>query len=152
MSNRFDRYIKGEPAVPSTETADLAGRPAPPEGHTYLYTEFEVELTRLINRHSADNDSGTPDYILANYLVDCLKGFNKVVKRRAEWRGEHTELPALHDIQRGVRTVPMVVTSPNGRMMNEIGEAKITYSPGEQVPPIGRIERVVAVFEPEPDE
>jgi hypothetical protein len=176
VSDRFDRYIQGKPAIPnlggskamqeagkhieegmkegleSTEAVDLAGRPAPPEGHTYLYTELEVELARLLNRHSAENESGTPDHILADYLIECLKTFNKIVGRRAQWRGEHTELPALHDIRSGVRTVPMVVTSPNRRMMNDIGQAKITITPGEQVPPIGRIERVIAVYEPEPDE
>ena len=176
MSDRFGRYMKGEPAVPnltgskgmqeigkqiteglkegleSEEAVDLAGRPPLPEGHQYLYSELEVELKRLLNRHSAENATGTPDFILAAYLIDCLAAFNKTVIARSAWRNEHTELPALHDIRSGVRTVPMVVTSPNGKMMNDVGEAKISYTPGEQVPPIGRIEKVIAVFEPEPDE
>lgn len=35
-------------------------------------TAFEKELQTLINRHSKENESDTPDFILANYLKDCL--------------------------------------------------------------------------------
>lgn len=45
------------------------------------------ELTHAINRYSAENGSNTPDFILAEYLVDCLSAFDKAVKRRGEWYG-----------------------------------------------------------------
>lgn len=38
-----------------------------------------------INRHSAENGSNTPDFILAEYLTDCLGAFDKAVKRRQDW-------------------------------------------------------------------
>jgi hypothetical protein len=113
---------------------------------------FQEELESLLNRNSMENDSGTPDFILAAYLQDCLTAFNKTVIARAAWRGEYIQLPAVQELREGKRTVPMVVISPNGRMMNEVGEAEIKITPGEQVPPIGRIEKVIAVYEPEPDE
>lgn len=156
MSDRFERYIRGDQPAPEVEEAtetpdtDLVGRPPLPKGQSYLYSELEVELSHLLNRHSAENESGTPDYILAEYLVNCLRAFESTVQRRAIWRGEHTELPALQRSMDGKRTVPMVVTSPNGRMMNDIGEAEIKITPGEQVL-IGRIEKVVAIFEPDED-
>jgi hypothetical protein len=45
------------------------------------------ELTRLLNRHSAENKSYTPDYILAVYLLDCLQAFENAVIRREDWYG-----------------------------------------------------------------
>lgn len=145
----FDNEEYIDPMAPVDVEQDLAGRPVLEEG-TYLYSEFEVELTRLLNRHSKENDSGTPDYILADYLQGCLDLWNKTVSRRADWRGEHTELPALQRLREGKRTVPMTTYSGKLKMRNDIGEAEIKITPGEQVGPIGRITHVVAVFEEEP--
>ena len=49
--------------------------------------DFKKELEHLINKHSLENDSDTPDFILAEYLNDCLIAFNKAVNRREEWYG-----------------------------------------------------------------
>lgn len=46
---------------------------------------FEEELKALINRYSKENESNTPDFILAQYLSDCLKAYEKVIKKRNEW-------------------------------------------------------------------
>lgn len=54
---------------------------------------FEEDLRQVINRHSAEAPSGTPDFILAAYLTNCLKAFNEAVSQRAEWRGEPVDLP-----------------------------------------------------------
>jgi hypothetical protein len=43
---------------------------------------FEKALQTLINQYSMENDSNTPDYILADYLTDCLDSFNKATNRR----------------------------------------------------------------------
>ena len=48
---------------------------------------FETELADLINRYSMENGSDTPDFILARYLGDCLKTFNRANKRRERWYG-----------------------------------------------------------------
>lgn len=48
---------------------------------------FIEELERLINRHSLENGSNTPDFILAEYLHACLSNFDAVVQRREEWFG-----------------------------------------------------------------
>ena len=45
------------------------------------------ELSAILNRHSAENNSGTPDFILAVYLLDCLNAFEKAVIRREDWYG-----------------------------------------------------------------
>lgn len=46
---------------------------------------FKKELESLINRHSMENGSGTPDFILANYLCDCLRAFDAAVGARKQW-------------------------------------------------------------------
>ncbi len=49
---------------------------------------FRKELENLINIHSMENNSNTPDFILADYLVECLKLFEKTSKRREKWYGK----------------------------------------------------------------
>lgn len=56
---------------------------------------FEEDLRAVLNRHCAEAPSGTPDYILAEFLTEVLKSFNETVGKRSEWRGESVELPAL---------------------------------------------------------
>ena len=64
--NMFEEFIESVDPVPS----------------------FDVELTALINRHSVENGSNTPDFMLAEHLLDCLENFNRYVKRRDRWH-EH---------------------------------------------------------------
>lgn len=45
------------------------------------------ELRAVLNRHSSENNSNTPDWILADYLTACLDAFNEAVKKRASWYG-----------------------------------------------------------------
>ena len=47
---------------------------------------FQKDLEALLNRHSEENGSGTPDWILAEYLVSCLKTFDQNVAIRYNWR------------------------------------------------------------------
>lgn len=48
-------------------------------------TDFQKELEQLINRHSIENESHTPDFILAQYMMNCIFAFNDAVKARTEW-------------------------------------------------------------------
>ena len=50
-------------------------------------TEFETELSNLINKHSMENRSNTPDFILAQYLLGCLVAFEVATRRCEEWQG-----------------------------------------------------------------
>lgn len=49
-----------------------------------------ADLTMLLNRVSAENDSNTPDFMLANYLIGCLEIFGVTVRARDEWYGIQT--------------------------------------------------------------
>lgn len=42
---------------------------------------FSEALTRLINYHSMETGSGTPDFILADFLADSLTAFDRAVRR-----------------------------------------------------------------------
>jgi len=46
---------------------------------------FHEKLETLINNYFMENGSNTPDYILANYLLGCLKVFDQTVKDRDKW-------------------------------------------------------------------
>lgn len=46
---------------------------------------FEEELRQLINKHSKENDSNTPDYILVGYIQYSLLAFNTAVQQRENW-------------------------------------------------------------------
>lgn len=58
------------------------------------YTIFEKELTSLINKHSMENGSDTPDFILSRYLTSCLKSWDQNTTLNKEWR---TAKPTLHE-------------------------------------------------------
>lgn len=48
---------------------------------------FRDELEVLINKHSLENGSGTPDFILANFIIESIKAFDISVVEREEWYG-----------------------------------------------------------------
>lgn len=50
-------------------------------------SNFREELEALINKHSMENGSDTPDFILAEYLDSCLKTFDVALTKREEWYG-----------------------------------------------------------------
>ncbi len=52
-----------------------------------MLTPFRRELASLINRHSGENGSNTPDFVLADYLADCLAAFDRAVNAREEYHG-----------------------------------------------------------------
>jgi len=50
-------------------------------------SQFEMDLRKLINYHSQENGSDTPDFLLAEYLSQCLATFNVIVVAREKWYG-----------------------------------------------------------------
>jgi len=53
-------------------------------------SKFKHDLQDLINKHCIENASNTPDFILAQYLVNCLDTYNKVTHSRDIWWGHKT--------------------------------------------------------------
>lgn len=63
----------------------------PKEGAEYRttvatnYELFTKDLEGLLNKYSQENDSDTPDFILAKYLRKCLDAYNETVTARDKW-------------------------------------------------------------------
>ena len=68
---------------------------------------IEQELATLLNRHSLENGSDTPDFLLAQYLVGCLAAYNSTVAAREVWYGRRVK-----DDLTGEAAIP---TSPTPR-------------------------------------
>lgn len=47
--------------------------------------DLKKELSALINSFSLENSSNTPDFILAEYLMDCLFAYEKAIKANRNW-------------------------------------------------------------------
>jgi hypothetical protein len=54
-------------------------------------TTLQKDIEALINRHSRENESNTPDYILATFMLDCLRAFELASRERERWYNMHCE-------------------------------------------------------------
>lgn len=54
----------------------------------YNYERLRKQFSTILNCESAENASDTPDFILADYLIECLKTYNRTIKAREEWHGK----------------------------------------------------------------
>ena len=48
-------------------------------------TTLKEELTTILNKHSTENGSDTPDFVLAMFLLACLTAFDDATNLRREW-------------------------------------------------------------------
>ena len=54
-------------------------------------SDLRKDIEKAINCHSAENGSDTPDFILAQYLTQCLKAFDSAVIAREAWYGRQSQ-------------------------------------------------------------
>ena len=54
-------------------------------------TQLETKLKGLINSESRENDSNTPDFLLAEFMVGCLDAFELASNSREVWYGVELE-------------------------------------------------------------
>lgn len=59
-------------------------------------SSFERDLASLINRYSLENGSNTPDWLLAEYLMNCLAGFNRTISERERMAGRGPQPVVVH--------------------------------------------------------
>lgn len=55
-------------------------------------TEFERDIAEVINKHSRENESNTPDFILARYVVRALEAFEAASLHREKWFGRSLKI------------------------------------------------------------
>lgn len=48
-------------------------------------TMLRSEISSVLNRYSKEGGSGTPDFILARYLLGCLELFDHTTRARDKW-------------------------------------------------------------------
>lgn len=78
----------------------------------YNKKTFGEELKKLVNWFNIENKSNTSDFILAEFLVACLRAFEEASLRREKWFGVSL------DIARGW----------DEKVMQAIGEASMCWS------------------------
>jgi hypothetical protein len=76
-------------------------------------TEFRNELQSAINRASKENGSNTPDFILAEYLSDCLTAFDKASVAREGWYGRSLSINGVAALSQGAHAPVHIVTTPD---------------------------------------
>lgn len=59
-------------------------------------TPFREDLEALINKHSMENGSNTPDFVLATFLVGQLAMYDIAVRARDQWYSVHLEPGESH--------------------------------------------------------
>jgi len=50
------------------------------------------ELAEVLNRNCVENESNTADFILAEYLYDCLEAYKKIHDRNEKWYGKELKI------------------------------------------------------------
>lgn len=76
---------------------------------------FRRELAALLNSHSMENGSDTPDYILAEFLLHALVAFNETVRTRETWYGR-TPQRATAGLIGGPNAAPQAPCAPRPTM------------------------------------
>ena len=81
--------------------SDLPEQAPPPPGVPDAGTDarFVKSIKNAINANSKENGSDTPDFILANYMADCLRAFDKCSRAREKWYGK--SLAISGDVEAG---------------------------------------------------
>lgn len=51
-------------------------------------SELSKRIRSIINELSEENNSNTPDFILAEYLVQCLRNFESAANAREKWHSK----------------------------------------------------------------
>ena len=46
---------------------------------------LKTRLAALLNEHSIEGMSDTPDFLLAEYLINCLDIYEKAIRARDKW-------------------------------------------------------------------
>ena len=58
-------------------------------------SNFQKDLAQLINKYCIENESDTPDFMIAEYLDGCLQVYNETITKREEWYGRSKQSQPL---------------------------------------------------------
>lgn len=57
------------------------------------------EIAAVLNRHGVDSASNTPDFILAQYLVNCLNAFTQAAVHSAGMKSAGRKDPTVQEVE-----------------------------------------------------
>ena len=55
-------------------------------------TQLKNDVCAAINKACAENGSNTPDFILAEYLMNCLNAYEKAHNANEKWYGKELKI------------------------------------------------------------
>ena len=84
--------------------------------------DLRKKIESAINSTSAENGSDTPDFILAEYLTDCLAAYDKAVTAREKWY-ERQELPTPFPSDNTTKSVSPTYSIPQTNPAPFVSEA-----------------------------
>ena len=90
--------------------------------------DARTELIDWLNRHEMNTRSNTQDYILAEYIIDCIRAYDKAAVKRDETKSSESSAPQTPQIEDpfGVGMLPPVSNSiQNKPIPAEVGN-KVT--------------------------
>lgn len=73
--NKSNKQIRGRESSQDNASGTVSNSKLPA-------LNFQEELTSLINKNSIENESNTPDFILAEYLIACLQNYERIIQAR----------------------------------------------------------------------
>ena len=103
---------------------------------------FGTELAALLNRHSREAGSDTPDFILSQFLIRCLATFDHAVAHREDWYGRTpnpTTKPTIAELEAilACPDAPQITIRPDGSIMTvptPVPQQSERYTPAK--PPV----------------
>jgi len=54
--------------------------------------DFKGELAKAINKYCIENGSNTPDFVIADYLFECIRNLETAINDRAAWFGRYDKI------------------------------------------------------------
>jgi hypothetical protein len=66
---------------------------AQPDNERDPYSDFQLDLERLINRYSLENRTDTPDFILAEFVVESLRALEHHHHAKRAWLSPEMQKP-----------------------------------------------------------
>ena len=79
------------PPAPPYQLGPRSGKIPPAKKGVSMDTGLSRDLRDLLNRESRENESNTPDHILAEYLMACLIAFEDASNASERWYGVKLE-------------------------------------------------------------
>lgn len=110
-------------------TSEQPGERNNSASHTMNARAFRRDLESLVNRHSLENGSDTPDFVLAEFLSAALKAFDRAVNVRSGWCRRHDKPGANRGDPLSPSEVVPTTSAMTGPERNERCEASYTHPP-----------------------